>query len=77
MAILGDQKHGTNIEAPLSTIQDAVASVLEPYLKQLIGNTQTLIEKDTNVYIGRKELFNEIRSEAQTFQKSTGRNAFI
>lgn len=25
MAVLGDQKHGTNIEAPLSTIQEAVA----------------------------------------------------
>lgn len=28
-AILGDQKHGTNIEAPLSTIQEAVALVME------------------------------------------------
>lgn len=29
MAILGDQRHGTNIEAPLSTIQEAVALVME------------------------------------------------
>jgi hypothetical protein len=28
MAILGDQKHGTNIEAPLDTIKQAVAEVL-------------------------------------------------
>ncbi|WP_312093477.1 hypothetical protein [Aminipila sp.] len=28
MAILGDQKHGTNIEAPLSTIEQAVDNVL-------------------------------------------------
>lgn len=28
-AILGDQKHGTNIEAPLETIQQAVALVME------------------------------------------------
>lgn len=27
-AVLGDQRHGTNIEAPLSTIQEAVAAVM-------------------------------------------------
>ena len=29
LAVLGDQKHGTNIEAPLATIQEAVALVME------------------------------------------------
>lgn len=29
MAIVGDQKHGTNVEAPLSTIQEAVRAELE------------------------------------------------
>lgn len=29
MAVVGDQKHGTNVEAPLSTIQEAVALVME------------------------------------------------
>lgn len=28
LAVLGDQKHGTNIEAPLSTIEDAVTNAL-------------------------------------------------
>lgn len=28
LAVVGDQKHGTNIEAPLATIQEAVATVL-------------------------------------------------
>ena len=28
MAVLGDQRHGTNIEAPLSTIEEAVANVM-------------------------------------------------
>ena len=32
MAVVGDQKHGTNIEAPLSTIQEAVALVMEDYM---------------------------------------------
>lgn len=31
MAVVGDQKHGTNIEAPLATIQEAVAVVMENY----------------------------------------------
>lgn len=31
MAVLGDQKHGTNIEAPLATIQEAVASVMADF----------------------------------------------
>ena len=29
LAMVGDQKHGTNVEAPLSTIQEAVALVME------------------------------------------------
>jgi hypothetical protein len=28
MAMVGDQKNGTNIEAPLATIQEALANVL-------------------------------------------------
>ncbi len=31
LAMVGDQRHGTNIEAPLETIQQAVASVMEDY----------------------------------------------
>lgn len=31
LAMVGDQRHGTNIEAPLSTIQEAVAAVMEDY----------------------------------------------
>jgi len=29
MAVVGDQKHGTNVEAPLTTIQEAVAAVMQ------------------------------------------------
>ena len=28
LAVVGDQRHGTNVEAPLSTIQAAVAEVM-------------------------------------------------
>lgn len=43
MAILGDQKHGTNIEAPLSTIQEAVAEVMKDYeAANLAGHEATV-----------------------------------
>lgn len=43
MAILGDQRHGTNIEAPLSTIQEAVAAVMEDYeVANLAGHEATV-----------------------------------
>lgn len=31
MAVVGDQKHGTNVEAPLTVIQEAVAAVMQDY----------------------------------------------
>lgn len=31
MAVVGDQRHGTNVEAPLATIQEAVAQVMADY----------------------------------------------
>jgi phage-related protein len=56
MAVLGDQSHGTNIEAPLSTIQDAVAVVLAPYLERLININEQILDKDTTVNIGDRQI---------------------
>ena len=43
MAVLGDQRHGTNIEAPLSTIQEAVANVMEDYsAANMAGHSATV-----------------------------------
>lgn len=43
MAVLGDQRHGTNIEAPLSTIQEAVATVMEDYsAANMAGHSATV-----------------------------------
>ena len=39
-AILGDQKHGTNIEAPLDTIKQANREVLEEFLEKIGINGQ-------------------------------------
>jgi len=43
MAILGDQKHGTNIEAPLSTIQEAVAAVMQDYMASNIAGHEATV----------------------------------
>jgi len=43
LAVLGDQRHGTNIEAPLSTIQEAVDAVMESKFADMMdGFTETV-----------------------------------
>lgn len=43
LAVLGDQKHGTNIEAPLSTIQEAVAVVMEDMIQSNIAGQEAIL----------------------------------
>ena len=59
MAVLGDQKHGTNIEAPLATIQEAVAlemfdviECLKEGFNALINETAQLRESVDYIQIG-------------------------
>ena len=69
MAVLGDQKRGTNIEAPLDTIKQAVAEV--------VGNTRA--GGGTYTFVGqinRRTLFEEVIEEAKVRQMSNGRNPF-
>lgn len=43
MAVVGDQTHGTNVEAPLSTIQEAVAIVMEDMIaSNMAGHEATV-----------------------------------
>lgn len=55
LAVLGDQKHGTNIEAPLKTIQEAVAVVMEDMIQSnLAGHEATvaLLEQILEAVLG-------------------------
>lgn len=56
MAILGDQKHGTNIEAPLDTIKQAVGEELLEYIDAMMAGFEAVVqainEKDMDVVIG-------------------------
>lgn len=44
LAVLGDQRHGTNIEAPLATIEQAVANVISRI--GATGKTEAILEID-------------------------------
>lgn len=59
MAMLGDQSHGTNIEAPLDTIKQAVAEVVgnngSAEMIQLLQQLITVVE-NKNLTIGDKEI---------------------
>ncbi len=59
MAVLGDQHSGTNVEAPLATIQQAVASVMQDYqdgnlaaLEQVEKTLQQILEAVYGIHIG-------------------------
>ena len=59
MAVLGDQPHGTNVEAPLDTIKQAVAEVMgnngSAEMIQLLQQLITVVE-NKNLTIGDKEI---------------------
>lgn len=44
MAVLGDQKNGTNVEAPLSTIQEAVAMVMQDQTAAIMAGFASSVE---------------------------------
>lgn len=59
MAVLGDQSHGTNVEAPLATIQEAVAAVMQDYqdgelaaLEQVVAVLRQILEAVYGIHIG-------------------------
>lgn len=67
MAVLGDQRHGTNIEAPLETIKQAVREVM---------GTGGGGSYAFTAQINRRTLFEEVIDEAKLRQSTSGRNPF-
>ena len=68
MAILGDQKKGTNIEAPLDTIKQALAETLS----QFGGGDNG----DIVINIDGTEIFRVVRKQSRIYENSTGLKAF-
>ena len=46
LAVVGDQKHGTNIEAPLATIQEAVAQVMGDTVPAMVAGFEALLKEN-------------------------------
>lgn len=44
MAVVGDQRHGTNVEAPLTTIQEAVAVVMEDQTAAIMAGFEASVQ---------------------------------
>lgn len=70
-AILGDQKHGTNIEAPLSTIESALDNVLNRR-----GGASGSMTLHNVMQVNRRTLYEEFIEEAKLRQTVSGRNPF-
>ena len=63
LAVVGDQHHGTNVEAPLSTIQEAVALVMEDQTGAIlrgfeasVGVQKEILEAVLGIQIGDEVL---------------------
>lgn len=78
MAVLGDQSSGTNIEAPLSTIQEAVrtASGSDEIIAAMvrIGNQlmQEIRDKDTATYLDGRETARWLYKPMKEMQRTMG-----
>lgn len=71
-AVLGDQRHGTNIEAPLSTIEDAVRNVLAER-----GNSQGFNGTiRIPVVLDGRQIYEAVVNQAQLAGGRSGRVAF-
>ena len=58
LAMVGDQSNGTNIEAPLDTIRQAVGEEFAPYFEQMINATLQVVQavNSKNLVIGDREI---------------------
>ncbi len=76
LAVLGDQKHGTNIEAPLSTIEEAVsrASGSEEQLRLLRAQNELLrqILDKTGFSVDGKELWSALSPYQRQAERARG-----
>lgn len=75
LAVVGDQTSGTNVEAPLSTIQEAVALVFESFATPMVKlqeMTVVILGDILQAVIG----VNKLQSKLQNFHEATRQSAF-
>ena len=77
LAVLGDQKHGTNIEAPLSTIEEAVINAIAKVNANSGNNNSGSITLEIPVVIkGIGEIGRAVQQFDREFFKQSGKHAF-
>lgn len=69
LAMLGDQKHGTNVEAPLDTIKQALIEAMQSI--NFGGDNGDIVIK-----IGEEEIFRAVRRQSDRYYDRTGQSAF-
>lgn len=72
MAVLGDQKSGVNVEAPLATIQDAVQAVIGGELYRTNELLAQILNKDTDVYLDGRKVAENTRKHLLAIARATG-----
>ena len=82
MAILGDQKHGTNIEAPLDTIKQANREVMQEFLDSLnsLNNSEReIIFKNFTIVarFGNKDVAKVVTDAVRLSEKELGKQLFV
>lgn len=82
MAILGDQKHGTNIEAPLETIKQANREVLQEFMGALMGlnnNEREIVFKNLTIVaqFGHKDFTKLVVEAVRLAEKELGKPLFV
>lgn len=82
LAIVGDQKRGVNVEAPLSTIEDAVRNVVgerSNYSPEVVELLQRLINvvESKNLSLSRREVASAVISEINNERRRTGNTPIL
>ena len=81
-AILGDQKHGTNIEAPLETIKQANREVFQEFMDMLLGmngNDREIVFKNLTIVaqFGNKDFSKIVVDAVRMAEKELGKQLFV
>lgn len=77
LAVLGEQKHGTNIEAPLATIEEAVANVMAKINASSGTGGNRDITIKVPIYLDSKLLYEAVINQGKINQMSSGNNGFL
>ena len=83
MAMVGDQSHGTNVEAPLATIQEAVANVMGDMVGGMMAGFEAtvavqkdILEAVLGIDIGEDKIYEAYQSASQKMNVIEGGGLF-